>query len=158
MVNESRTDLIDYLYYLLYDKVTKNVYPMGVPTELTASDKKDGFIVIRLGNINDESEFAKQTFGWIRCYFECYVPTLTRGRFNKKAYKAMQDAVIAVINETIIDSGSTVYSIEDDSVLSYDDDDHGNPDNRFFLFVKSFIVTIDSDGEQPNEQQENNNN
>lgn len=131
---------------------------MGVPTELTASDKKDGFIVIRTANIYDESEFAKQTFGWVRCYFECYVPTLTRGRFNKKAYKDMQDAVNTVIDETIADSGSEIYSIEDDSVLSYDDDDHGNPDNRFFLYVKSFVVTIDADGEQPNEQQENNNN
>lgn len=158
MVNESRNDLIEYLYGLLYDKVTKNVYPMGVPTELSASDKTNGFIVIRVGQINDESEFAKQTFGWVRCYFDAYVPVLSRGRYNKTKYKAMEDAINQVIDETVANSGSDVYSVEEDSVLNFDDDEHSNADNRFFLFIKSFIVTIDSNGENQTNNNENNNN
>lgn len=158
MVKNSRNDLVEYLYGLLYDKVTKNVYPMGVPTELSPSDKKDGFIVIRVGQINDESEFAKNTFGWARCYFDAYVPVLSRGRYNKAKYKAMEDAINQVIDETVADSGSDVYCVEEDSVLNFDDDVHNNADNRFFMFIKSFVVTIDSDGDEPNEQQENNNN
>ena len=152
MVNESRNDLIEYLYNLLYDKVSKNVYPVGVPTELTSSDTTNGFIVIRLGAVNDESEFAKHTFGWVRCYFDVYVPVLSRGRYNKAKYKAMEDAINQIIDETVEDSGSDVYAVQEDSVLSFDDDEHSNADNRFFLFIKSFIVTIDSNGEQPNEQ------
>ena len=42
MFNDSRIDIYDYLYNLVYDVVTKNVYRTGAPTETTESDSKDG--------------------------------------------------------------------------------------------------------------------
>lgn len=145
MINESRHNLMEYLYNLLYDRVSKNVYLLGVPTELTASDKKDGFVVIRVGSINDASEFSRQAYGWARCYVEAYIPTLSRGRYNKAKYVEWENALNEVINEKAETPDSDTYTIELDSVLNYDDDDDSNSDNRFFLFVKSFVVTINSD-------------
>ena len=59
MVNESRIDIYDYLYNLFYDVVTKNVYSMEVPQELTQSDTQDGFIVLHVGDLNDENKLYK---------------------------------------------------------------------------------------------------
>lgn len=143
MVNISRSDINDYLYNLFYEVVTKNVYLIDVPTELTNSDTKDGFLVISIGTLNDESEFFKQTYGWVRCFVEVYVPVLSRGRFNRAKYKAFEDAVNEVIENEIANPTSEVYSIQNGSTLSADDDEGSNPDNRFTMFIRSFIVNID---------------
>ena len=73
MFNDSRIDIYDYLYNLVYDVVTKNVYRMGEPTETTESDSKDGFVVLKVGNMNDDSEFDCDAYGWVRCTITAYV-------------------------------------------------------------------------------------
>lgn len=145
MVNESRNDLNDYLYGLFYGTVSNNVYPKDVPTELNTSDTTDGFIVLRAGGINDVGEFRKETTGTVRCYVEVYVPVISRGRYNRAKYKELEDAVNAVVDNEIANPSSDVYTILDDSILAYDDDEHANADNRYMLFIKSFVVMIDAE-------------
>ena len=144
MVNESRIDLYDYLYNLFYDVVTKNVYSMREPQELTKSDTTDGFLVIRVGDINDESEFKGQAYASARCYVEAYVPPITRGRLDYNKYKVFEDAINDVINEAmIVDDG--MYYVQEGSVLSRDAQEITNANNTYFNFVKSFIVIMDND-------------
>lgn len=143
MVNESRSDLNDYLYGLFYGTVTENVYPKGVPTELKESDVKNGFIVIKAGSINDKGEFRKQTYASVRCYVEVYVPVISRGRFNKKRYKELEDAVNEVIDNEIAQPSSTTYTINEDDIFTYDDEEEGRGDNRFHIFIKTFVVNVD---------------
>lgn len=143
MVNESRIDIYDYLYNLFYDVVTKNVYSMEVPQELTQSDTQDGFIVIHVGDLNDESEFAHQTYGWARCFVEAYIPPISRGRLDYDKYREFEDAITEVIHlasDEVIDG----YSVQEGSVLSMDGSETTNANNSYFTFIKSFIVNINS--------------
>lgn len=144
MLNESRIDIYDYLYNLFFDVVTKNVYSMREPQELTKSDTTDGFIVIKVGDINDESEFDGEAYGWARCYVEAYIPPIKRGRLDFDKYKAFEDGINAIIkSESKKDEGD--YYIKSDSVLSMDANETSNSDNQYFLFVKSFVVVIDKE-------------
>ena len=86
MVNQSRIDIYDYLYNLIYGVISENVYDMNVPQELTESDTKDGFIVIHVGTMVDESEFDCQAYSRVRCYIEAFVPSISRGRVNRDIY------------------------------------------------------------------------
>lgn len=143
MVNESRIDIYDYLYNLFYDVVTKNVYSMEVPQELTQSDTQDGFIVIHVGDLNDESEFAHQTYGWARCFVEAFIPPISRGRLDYDKYREFEDAITEVIHlasDEVIDG----YSVQEGSVLSMDGSETTNANNSYFTFIKSFIVNINS--------------
>lgn len=141
MLNESRIDLYDYLYNIFYDVVTKNVYSMRVPQELTQSDTTEGFIVIRVGGINDESEFSGQAYGRVRCYVQAYVPQRSRGRLDKNKYKEYEDGINAIIKLAAEDSQGE-YNIEEGSIISTDEDEVSNANNAYFTFIKSFIVTI----------------
>ena len=142
MVNESRIDIYDYLYNLLFGVVSENVYDMRVPQELTESDTKDGFIVIHVGDIVDESEFSGETFGRVRCFIEAFVPQISRGRVNHDIYALMENGINNVIDEqSKIDDGT--YYIDKGSVLTADDDEISNAGNAYFTFIKSFIVVID---------------
>ena len=143
MFNESRIDIYDYLYNLFYDVVTKNVYSMEVPQELTQSDTQDGFIVIHVGDLNDESEFAHQTYGWARCFVEAFIPPISRGRLDYDKYREFEDAITEVIHlasDEVIDG----YSVQEGSVLSMDGSETTNANNSYFTFIKSFIVNINS--------------
>lgn len=143
MVNESRIDIYDYLYNLFYDVVTKNVYSMEVPQELTQSDTQDGFIVLHVGDLNDESEFAHHTYGWARCFVEAYMPPISRGRLDYDKYREFEDAITEVIHlasDEVIDG----YSVQEGSVLSMDGSETTNANNSYFTFIKSFIVNINS--------------
>lgn len=142
MLNESRIGIYDYLYNLFYDVVTKNVYSMEVPQELTESDVKDGFIVISIGNINDESEFYGEAYARVRCYVEAYVPPTSRGRLDYAKYKEFEDGISVIINLATHERNDS-YHIEADNVLSLDWMENNNANNIFFSFVKSFIVNID---------------
>lgn len=150
MVNESRNDLNDYLYGLFYNSVSKNVYPKDVPTELTPSDTHDGFIVLRASSINDIGEFRKETSATVRCYVEVYVPVISRGRYNRVLYKQYEDAVNSVIDAEIANPSNGTYTILDEGLLSYDDDEHSDGDNRYMLFIKSFLVLIDEEATKNN--------
>lgn len=142
MVVESRIGIYNYIYELLYGVVTENVYSMNEPQELTQSDTEDGFIVIRVGSIVDESEFPLQAYGGVRVYLEAYIPPISRGRLDKVKYKAMEDAINAVINEEIANGTSETYSIEPDGIISSDMGEDSNGNNTYYMFIKSFIVNI----------------
>ena len=141
MLNDSRTDIYDFLYNIFYNVVTKNVYAMKEPQELTKSDVKDGFIVTSVGNMVDMSEFRGQTYGEVRCYVVAYIPTMSRGRLDYNKYKAFEDGINGILHTFSQDSGGE-YFIEEDSLMSMDGDEYSSADNQFFTFIKSFIVTI----------------
>lgn len=141
MLNESRIDIYDYLYNLFYNVVTKNVYSMREPQELTNSDTTDGFIVITIGNINDESEFTHETYGWARCYVEAFIPPISRGRLDYDKYKEFEDAINDVIHLAAQESDG-IYQIQEESILSMDRKENTNAGNAYFTFIKSFIVNI----------------
>lgn len=142
MLNESRIDIYDYLYNLFYDVVTKNVYTMQEPQELTKSDTEDGFIVINAGNLNDVSEFRGRTYGLVRCYVEAFIPPISRGRLDYAKYKEFEDSINAVIDSEIANTEGD-YCIQDGSSLSMDATEISNANNSYFTFIKSFIVIID---------------
>lgn len=145
MINESRSDINDYLYGLFYNTVSTNVYPKDVPTELTNSDTTDGFLVLSFGEVNDAGEFRKESYGLVRCYVEVFVPVISRGRYNKNKYKQYENAVNQVIDNEIANPSSSTYTILADSIISFDDDENANSDNRYMLFVKSFVVMINDE-------------
>ena len=142
MFHESRIDIYDYLYNLFYGVVTRNVYSMQEPQELTASDTADGFIVISVGNIVDESEFDLNTYGRVRCFVEAFIPPISRGRLDYDKYKAFEDSINEVIKLASEDNTGT-YHIESDSILSADGEEVSNANNVYSTFIKSFIVQIE---------------
>ena len=144
MVDESRIGIYNYLYDLFYDVVTRNVYAMQEPQELTSSDVKDGFLVIQVGNINDESEFACETYGWARCYVCAFVPPISRGRLDYDKFETFENAINSVIKTASENSGGT-YGIQYDSVVSNDIIERSNANNTYFTFAKSFIVNIEKE-------------
>lgn len=142
MINESRIGIYTYLYNLLYNNVTKNVYMMNEPQELSKSDTANGFIVIRVGDLYDESEFSCQAYGWVRCYVEAFVPPKSRGRLDQDKYNALENAINDAIDYASNNNDGDYY-IQKDSVLSMDDVRSSNANNLYYTFVKSFIVNID---------------
>lgn len=142
MVNESRIDIYDYLYNLLFGVVSENVYDMRVPQELTESDTTDGFLVIHVGSIVDESEFDGQAYGRVRCFIEAFIPSVSRGRMNHDIYAMFENSINQIIKEqSETDDGE--YYIEKDSLISADDIEGSDDNNSYFSFIKSFIVVID---------------
>ena len=141
MLDPSRKKIYDFLCNVFNDVVTKNVYPMSEPQELTQSDVADGFLVIHVGEIMDESEFSHECFGWARCYVEAFVPPKKRGRVDLKKYGEFEDGINSMIE--IMTDADGEYYIEEGSTLSMDAYETSNADNTFFTFVKSFIVVID---------------
>lgn len=146
MVEKSRLKIYDYLYNLFYDVVTKNVYSMNTPQELTESDTRDGFLVLHVGSIFDESEFPCEAFGEVRCYVEAFVPPISRGRLDYNKYEEYENAIDDVIAQAVQDASGT-YHIQEDGILSMDDDETANANNAYFTFIKSFIVVIDKQEE-----------
>lgn len=142
MIDESRIKVYDYVYDMLYGRVSENVYPMYQSQELTESDKEDGFIVIRVGNINDDSEFDCEAFGWCRVFVEAFVPPMSRGRLDEDKYSAFESGISTAIKEEIKYGESEHYSIQSDGILSFDDYDDSNANNIFYKYIKSFIVII----------------
>ena len=140
MYEESRIELYDYLESL-FTEVSENVYPMHKPEELTESDTQDGFIVINVDDIQDASEFKRSAFGWTRAYVSCYIPHMSRGRLNKPLYKQFEDGVNEVIKNASEDNDGQ-YWIDEESILSMDDNDDSNADNAYSMFIKSFMVFI----------------
>lgn len=142
MVNESRIDIYDYLYNLFFGVVSENVYDMRVPTELTESDTTDGFLVIHVGSIVDESEFDGQAYGRVRCFIEAFIPSVSRGRMNHDIYAMFENSINQIIKEQS-EAGGGEYYVEKDSLISADDIEGSDDNNSYFSFIKSFIVVID---------------
>lgn len=143
MFNDVRIDIYNYVYGLLFGEVSDNVYSMNEPQELTDSDTKDGFIVIRIGSIVDNSEFLREAYGSVRVFVEAYVPPMSRGRLDKAKYKSFEEGITTAINNEIESGTNEHFSIQSDGVLSMDDNSDGNANNAYYIYIKSFIVTID---------------
>lgn len=144
MFGRSRINIYEYLYNLFHGVVTENVYSMNEPQELTNSDTKDGFIVIHVGDMHDESEFNGHAYGWARCFVEAFIPPITRGRLNYDLYKTFEDGINSVITSAVEeDSGS--YYIQEDGIISTDVEEVSNANNAYFTYVKSFIVGYDNE-------------
>jgi hypothetical protein len=140
MFSESRIAIYEYLKSL-FASVTQNIYSMRVPTENTDDDTKNGFIVIQVGGINDESEFGLNAFGWVRCYVTAYVPQKKRGRLDSVKYAEFEDGINAVIRNLVDNpQNDSPYFVQGDGILSMDDDEDTNKGNQYNVFVKSFIV------------------
>lgn len=143
MFNDSRIDIYDYLYDLVVDnEVTENVYLVSEPQDLTTSDKKDGFVVIRVGGINDQSQFDRETYGWTRVYVSAYVPSTSRGRLDYEKYKAMEDKLKSAIETTENSGIVNGYAVLKNTTLSMDGATMSTANNLFYTFVKSFRVLI----------------
>ena len=143
MLNKSRSDIYDYLYGLFYGTVTENVYSMSEPQELEDTDRTDGFIVLHVGNMYDNSEFSGQTYGEVRCYVEAYIPPVTRGRLDVDKYREYEEVITQTIENAIASPNQNEdYCIQEDSLISSETEEATNANNIFFVFIKSFIVVI----------------
>ena len=142
-MNVSRKDLYLYVVDMLYD-ITKNVYPKEIPTTLSSDATNNGFIVIRMQQMKDFSEFDLDTYVQVRVSVECYVPNIntndTQGRLSTKKFDDMQKAVDAKIKAECEKVNQT-YSISRDGILS-DDDTYTNKAYSFSVYITSFLVTI----------------
>lgn len=143
MFNESRIDIYDFLYGLFYNTVTRNVYRMGEPTENTESDTIDGFITLRVGVLNDDSEFYGDAYGWARCYVTAYIPKKSKGRLDSEKYKYFEDNINLVIKLASEDRNGD-YFILKDSELSADDDEISQKGNQYHVYRKSFVVVTNN--------------
>ena len=143
MYDDSRIGIYRYVESLLTTNVTENVYLMNEPQELTQSDTEDGFIVIRVGDFNDASEFDGEAYGWARVFVEAYIPPITRGRLNISKYEQFEDGINLVIKNAAETHSNGLYWIKSDSVLSMDGNDESNANNAYYMFVKSFIVMVE---------------
>ena len=145
MLNDSRLDIYDYLRSVFEDRVSVNIYDMNVPQELTKSDANDGFVVLRVGNIYDRSEFPREAYAWVRCYVEAYVPPISRGRVNKDIYRNFEDAINIGIREANQYTTNEAYMIREESTLSMESVEISNANNAYYVFAKSFIVDLFQD-------------
>lgn len=143
MVEESRIALYEYLKSV-FSGVSENIYSMRVPTENSTEDTKNGFIVIEIGNIVDESEFDLQAYAEVRCFVTAYVPQKTRGRLDSSKYAVFENSINAALHAEIDNPTSDIYYIQRDRILSMDDNEDSQKGNQYNVFVKSFIVTINS--------------
>lgn len=150
MFNESRIDIYDYIYGLVYGVVTNNVYRMGEPVETTESDTTNGFVVINVGNMNDDSEFSCDAYGWVRCSIMAFVPKKSRGRLNKTLYKSFETSINQVVKNAMLAKDASYY-ISGDNVLSMDSDEITQKGNQYHVYIKSFVVVVDGEIEGENQ-------
>lgn len=141
MFNESRIDLYDYISGI-FNSVSENIYKMKIPQELTDSDTTEGFIVVYLGDIYDDSEFLKEAYGDVRVVVSAYVPLKSRGRLNKELYKAFESGINDALGNEILNGTNEHYTIQDDGILSMDDIEDNNANNSYSVYTKTFIVTV----------------
>ena len=142
--DKSRISIYDYLSEI-FSTVTENIYPMSAPTENTEDDTTNGFIVTTVGDINDESEFDCECYGWARCFVTAYVPKRNRGRLNKALYKTFEDGINDAVDANTGVNNTGGYYIQEDSVLSMDESEQSQKGNQYHVFVKSFVVVIDQE-------------
>lgn len=139
MIPDTRIDIYNFVYNMFYDVVTKNVYSMNPPQELTDSDTKDGFIVIGVGDLYDESEFSGRAYAWARVFVEAYIPPKSRGRLNKNKYMAFDKSLTSVINNYDERHESTGFSIDLETLLSTDGY-YSTSKDLYQVIAKSFVV------------------
>ena len=138
----SRKDLYSYVASMFVG-VVKGIYK-HMPTALSPDDIANGFIVLRMGNIEDSSEFYGNTYAKTRIYVECYVPdvntTTTNGVMSTTKYDTIQQAVDDKIDAECEKVNQT-YTISRESILS-SDDTYVNKAVSFMVYITSFQVII----------------
>ena len=138
----SRKNLYSYVASMFVG-IVKGIYK-HMPTALSPDDTTNGFIVIRMGNIEDSSEFYGNTYAKTRIYVECYVPDVntstTNGVMSTTKYDAMQQAVDDKIDAECEKVNQT-YTISRESILS-SDDTYVNKAVSFMVYITSFQVII----------------
>jgi hypothetical protein len=138
----SRKNLYSYVASMFVG-IVKGIYK-HMPTALSPEDTTNGFIVIRMGNIDDSSEFYGNTYAKTRIYVECYVPdvntTTTNGVMSTTKYDTMQQAVDDKIDAECEKVNQT-YTISRESILS-SDDTYVNKAVSFMVYITSFQVII----------------
>ena len=138
----SRKNLYSYVASMFVG-IVKGIYK-HMPTALRPEDTTKGFIVIRMGNIDDSSEFYGNTYAKTRIYVECYVPDVntstTNGVMSTTKYDAMQQAVDDKI-DTECEKVNQTYTISRESILS-SDDTYVNKAVSFMVYITSFQVII----------------
>ena len=144
MLNDSRISIYRYVENIL-TSVTENVYLMNEPQELTQSDTEDGFIVVRVGDLLDASEFEGSAYGYARVFVECYVPPISRGRLDVEKYTQFEEDINAAIKLATESDNDGTYWIQPDSFISADMGEDSNANNAYYMFVKSFVVMIDEE-------------
>ena len=101
-----------------------------------------GLLTAEVVDIVDEGEFNGESYAYVRCYVEAFVPPISRGRLDYDKYHLFEDSITEVIKQEAQSGTSEIYSIDEDSVLSSDIDETSNASNSYFLFIKSFVVNI----------------
>ena len=138
----SRKDLYSYVASMFMG-IVKGIYK-HMPTSLSPDDITNGFIVLRMGNIDDSSEFYGNTYAKTRIYVECYVPDVntstTNGVMSTTKYDTMQQAVDDKIDAECEKVNQT-YTISRESILS-SDDTYVNKATSFMVYITSFQVII----------------
>jgi len=139
-MNISRQDIYTYITSLLKD-ITNNIYRIEMPQILVSDAIKNGFIILKLGSLNDFSEIGLNTYTQVRMYIEYYVPAMqSDGTINTSKYKIAQEAIDDIINAECLKKNS-IYSINrDDGILSMEDY-YTNNTNSFFLYITSILIT-----------------
>lgn len=138
----SRKNLYSYVASMFVG-IVKGIYK-HMPTALSPDDITNGFIVLRMGNIDDSSEFYGNTYAKTRIYVECYVPDVntstTNGVMSTTKYDAMQQAVDDKIDAEC-EKVNQAYTISRESILS-SDDTYVNKAVSFMVYITSFQVII----------------
>ena len=138
----SRKDLYSYVASMFVG-VVKGIYK-HMPTALSPDDIANGFIVLRMADIKDDSEIFLNAYAKTRIYVECYVPDVntstTNGVMSTTKYDAMQQAVDDRINAECSKVNQT-YTISRESILS-SDDTYVNKAVSFMVYITSFQVII----------------
>ena len=142
MIDDSRLGIYEYIENLLVPNVTENVYLMNEPKELTEDDETNGFVVIEIGEVSDESEFKGEVYASARVYIEAYVPSMSRGRIDKAKYRAFEDGINEIIETESRTDNNGTYWIQEDSSLSIDAISESSTNSTFYMFVKSFVVMV----------------
>lgn len=145
-MNVSRKDIYSYVASL-FTSVSKNIFRIDIPITLNADAASNGFIVLKLDTLSDNSEFDLSTFATVRMYVECYVHTTQvdgiSGLMNTAKYDAAQKAIDTIIEAECKKQNQT-FSISNDGILSMDDFYSNNTD-AFSVYIKSFKITITND-------------
>ena len=140
----SRKNIYTYLANL-FKTVTTNLYRISIPVTLGDDAVSNGFIVISLGNLTDNSEFDFKTYSHIRATIQYFVPsintTTANGVMNTSAFDNVQTQIDAIITSES-EKTNQKYTISRDGVLSMDDF-YTNNTNSFYVYITSFLITID---------------
>lgn len=141
MIDARRAPIYKYVASLFEGKVTKYVYPMSVPTNLTDEPAAGGFMVINIGDIQDRSEMTLSNYAQTRVMVQMYVSSKNRGRIDYTLYEKYEKLISDILIEENNKRGDK-YIIDLDSLLSTDAVYNNDGNNVFFQYIASFVVKI----------------